>query len=979
MKKKAFGIVLNTPRIEELLKSLPELDDDRSPARGCLWFCDKSDQRFWRSILKAETDAELLLSAGAYSLQLRHVTGYDRLKEMEGEATRIIYLPLEGVSDRRLYRWLSVHQAEAPCYLVRLFGRNSLAIYQGEPSPLTQLWGTVRAEFESSPFLGLDDETSLADLREWLARLVILSNLREVRPQLEERMRRDAARAGELCRAWTYVPRDVGSKPELLNLLLLRDYGRSVYDRLEKSRTNVVSAVKSLDEFPAKMDARALACYDASGKKVFGMDFVVSNLGGELLPELQALVAELSPFADLLISDSLPLLKSLGEELRDRLNVRSPMMALVGPFSSGKTTLLNILLGSNRVFRTAPTANTAIISEISSCEDDGRERVAFTFHDKVVYRLLEIADGRQSLSHPKNIRALCELIERGVLKHPQLIYYFREGGKRATRYSKEANGRDVVLKELQALKTMCDERAEEIIFQADVDAKTRRQELGASLPEKIYFSDEEDWHKFQGDGKEADSPFVEGVVASFLIQAADIRLRNNLLKLTAIADTPGTGSFNDLHDAITQQYLGRAEGIILLLPTKGSESLRVHRIMRSVRERCSLDQIAFVVNCHLLQNEQDWEERIRAYEENIRSEFELSEPAWRRRQSNPLTTNFFVLKLKTVEEGANPREALGRPSLTALRTWIRRLFRSGMYRERLAGIQRLLVKEWDERRTVINEKIAEFDLEAKETASRLAAVKAFRLSTLDNTKRRYLEEIEAVKAEFATGSHSPAKKAERALSQFFDDPLDKSRLDALKEELRGLYGELNKQLSELERHDPAARWADEMKSALAAVRVEPPSLVPPDPQDQSLPWGPATRFSLFSLDQKFSDIEAKWPTWFRKVQNIVGQLMGREDIRRAIAKDLRDVYWPAHYSAVWNDRLAAYLQRCVKFIETKTSAIRDNCLEREKNLREHNEETKKTLQHVVKVLSTFDGPRNKFIAKLEKELAKGSDNEHQSG
>lgn len=978
MKKKALSVVLDSPEVREIVSSLPDLTDGSSPARGCVWFGEDSDRRFWCRTLGAEAGDEMTLGVGPYTLQLRLVTGHAALKELETAPTRIIYLPSEGVGDRQFYRWLSAHQSEAPYNFVRLFGRADLAIYSGDASPLDQRWREVRAEFDSSPFLGLDDKESLRGLWHWLARLVLFSNLSEARPHLEERLRRAVVRADAVCRAWTYVPPDVGSRAELLNLLLLRDHGRSVRDRMEQLRADLAYAAECVKTFPDEMARVAQDSCNDSGKKVFGVDFVIT-LGGELLPELQKLIAALKPFAEQLIRCSLPLLKPLGEELRDRLEVRNPMLALVGPFCSGKTTLLNILLmekGSKRAFRSAPTANTAIISEISACEDGWPEQLTFIFRDRVEYRLLELEGDLQVFSHHKNLTGLHELVHNDVLVNPCVKYTVRvsaNGGSAAHRLSREVRGRDAVLRELETFETECDEGAEEVIFHADVDGATRARALGASLPEVLDLSDEEGWEKFQGDGKQT-APFVEGVAASLLIQAADIRLRNNLLKLTAVADTPGTGSYNDLHDAITQQYLDRAEGIILLLPTRNVAAERVWAIIRRVRERYrgALDSIAFVVNCHMSQSEQDWERIVRQYEKSICKEFNLSESEWARRQSNPRRGNFFVVKLKTVEEGANPREVLGRSSLIALRAWIRRLFLSGRYRSRLEEIRRILAEEWDERRAVINDQIAEFDMDAKKTEHRLAMVRRFREATLENTKRRYLEEIEAFRSELGPGAASLAKKAERALDAFVAAPLEREHLAPLKEEMKVVYGDFNKRLGELERHDPVVRWADEMKSLLAGVRVDAPSLVPPDPH----PWAPASRLALEPLNTKFTEVEAKWPTLFGRIKNYITEKTGGEDIRRTMAKELRNDFWPSHYKAIWNDRLASYLQRCSEFIETKTGEIRHNCLDREKSLSERNEATKRQLQEVLLVLQTFEGQRNEFIAEMDKAVAKGGEDEY---
>jgi hypothetical protein len=541
-----------------------------------------------------------------------------------------------------------------------------------------------------------------------------------------------------------------------------------------------------------------------------------------------------------------------------------------------------------------------------------------------------------------------------------------------------------VLRRLEALEEGRDNPfadAEKVIFSAKVNSKKRAEILGLKLPDVIDLTDDEGWNKFQGDGDDR-LPFVEEVAASFLIQTADIRLCKPLLKLTTIADTPGTGSFNDRHDFVTDQFIHRAEGVILLLPTTHYHALRVQRIIQKVRgifvsryrsPSAALNNIAFVVNCYPgRQSEDVIRKSVADYEESVREAFELSPAEWRRRQSNPATTNFFAVKLKNVEGGENPHRVYDRPSLTSLRSWIRRLFLSGRYRKRLTEIQNVLVGEWKDRRALLDESIREFGMEARGVEKRIAAVRVFRESELVNTKRRYLEEITDFKSDFATGDNAIRKRIERRLDGFVADPRDKTRLGTLKEELKELYRELNERLGELEENDPAVGWAGTMKRALGAKHVDAPSLVPPDPQKQDIPWSATSRFDLQSVDQKFEEIEQKWPNWLeRGVIYVKTKTVGGEDVRLTMAKELRDSFWSMHYASIWNKRLENYLRRSAEFIETKTLEARKKCLEREKTLREQNETKKKELEKAVGIFDSFEASRKGFIKELETALDGG--------
>ncbi|HEX8920779.1 MAG TPA: hypothetical protein VF766_04845, partial [Pyrinomonadaceae bacterium] len=336
-------VLISFPEVEKSLESIPETGVSKTPPQGCIWFSDEPDREFWCRFLGQQSFDEALVCTGGYTLRLKVITGPASLNQLGAETIRLLYLPREGASDAALNRWLNRHSSEAPYYFLRLFRRDELGTYQREVSPLKQIWRSVRAEFGFSPFLGLDDEETLRGLKEWLARIVVLSNMRLKQPLLEQHLRRVAARAQEVGEIWTDTPEELNEKSELINLLALRDYGRSLLDSIQRCENDRELVENCLSEYPYHLDSIAHEHCKASGKKVFGVEFII-NLGDELLPELQRLMLALSPFADELIKSSLSFLKPLGEELKEKLKISTPILALIGPYSSGKTTLLNLLL-----------------------------------------------------------------------------------------------------------------------------------------------------------------------------------------------------------------------------------------------------------------------------------------------------------------------------------------------------------------------------------------------------------------------------------------------------------------------------------------------------------------------------------------------------------------------------------------------------------------------------------------------------------
>jgi len=955
------------------LPKLKGIPTDQHNVSGVLWFPDTVAKTYWQNVTKWPDTNELVLRAHGYSMALQIAVGSEVFNQLGGNLHRIISLPPTGTSGKRFYRWLTSSPDHSQNYFARIFQPKELARQPGEESPIKALWRDVRENFSISPFLALaEDRKSNCGLEDWLAWVIILANLHTQHSELITKLQRFERQARKLLQNLDEVPKNIDCMDTLVSLIALRAQGHELHDGITKAEEGLKQKTRCLEEYSERFDSLILDRYETTGKSVYGVDFVI-NLGEELAPDLQTLGSKLAGFADKLVASNNPDLKNLGDELQIRLQQRLPVLAFIGSFSSGKTTLLNTLIigkKTKRSFRTSTVANTAIVSEIRSCEENGKENVQFQFREKINHMLIEPDDksGATEFTLPRNIEHLKELVTSNILKSPQ-IHYAQDGDERVVK------GRKAVLEFL-----------EKDVFvgnyaQADISANVnltglRRGELENRLPEKIDLTTDEGWEKFQGDEK-GKRPCVEEIAATFLIERADIQLQNPLLDITTIADTPGTGSRNDRHDVITDEYLNRAEGFIVLLPTKNFHASRVQEIIVRVRDEfdqrykgqpaMGLNSVAFVVNCFSNQEEEIVIRRIEEFAKMICKEFGLKKTEWKRRQSDPQTRNFFAVNLKHVEEQAQNLEThYEYPSLIPLRKWIKRLFVSGAYGERLNQMLNIIDGDWRIRRRELDKRKRELNQSASKLSERVGQIKIFREGKLNEITQRYRRQINNIVDEIHSGNYSLRAEGNKCLDSYVADPLDKDSIDTWRFRLRKLYRELNGLLDDLENTDPAKGWAEEIKRELKIIAVSPPSLVPPDPQSQKKPWSSRRRFNSQSVDRKFREIKDRWPKKIKHLWERIKDRFGREDIRKIMAREVRYSFWPAQYNAIWDERLEKYLNRCDGFITRKEREVKAYCVDRENDLRNTDFAGKKRiLEKIEKVFNSFDEERKQLILELE--------------
>lgn len=153
-----------------------------------------------------------------------------------------------------------------------------------------------------------------------------------------------------------------------------------------------------------------------------------TRIGEELVPDLHQIRGAAQTLARKLAETAIEPVSDLGGAIDQRLKERPPVLALLGSFSSGKTSLLNALLfgetteqHEGRLFRTSTVANTAIVTVISRPEEGRGESVSFRLRPKVEHVLFDRTSSVGcEATLPRNIDTISWLLEMGILRDPQL-------------------------------------------------------------------------------------------------------------------------------------------------------------------------------------------------------------------------------------------------------------------------------------------------------------------------------------------------------------------------------------------------------------------------------------------------------------------------------------------------------------------------------------------------------------------------------
>ncbi|HYU76444.1 MAG TPA: hypothetical protein VEL31_27555, partial [Ktedonobacteraceae bacterium] len=544
-------------------------------AEGLIWFAEEMDRHIWLRAIGAKDEDHLVLQFEQYRLNLRLFTGFVSLPNWPTNMLQIIYIPVNGLGERMLYEKLHrTSKGKHSFHFLRLFQTSELGYHPNEDPAVQVLWDEVASQFNTFPFLGLATTSTYPLLQEWLARIVILSHARRQIHAIEEYVQQARWQTVDRLQRLTTFNR-ITSEEGLCSLLVARYQTQQRIAEFRDLATHLERLTQVKDTTPVQLDQEAKNCSDDTMRKFYHTPLNVS-LGGELSPGLRRLLPQFDRFAQELVGSPIPDLQDMGIELKKLRAEKSEVLALIGAFSSGKTTLLNALLGGNsskRLFRVNTAANTAIVSEIRAVAAGEYESVHFNFRPQIEHVLASPSPYGFDISLVKNIEALQKLVYSGVLTASQIEIVApqvreHEPGKTLA----ILKGPDEITECLtRFLKAALNADTEvvgfprgTVYFSAKVDQKRLRDTLlGSELAEAIDLRTEVGWDQFQGK-----KPSVEGDLASFLIERAEVRLHIPLLELTTIADTPGTGSYNDRHDIVTDTYLNRAAGFILLLPTQ---------------------------------------------------------------------------------------------------------------------------------------------------------------------------------------------------------------------------------------------------------------------------------------------------------------------------------------------------------------------------------------------------------------------------
>lgn len=346
-------------------------------------------------------------------------------------------------------------------------------------------------------------------------------------------------------------------------------------------------------------------------------------------------VLDLSRMIDTFLSDCRARedLSWLREELAgiSLASTLSTMVTFVGPFSSGKTTLLNQLLWGSGRLRTSKGHNTAILCEICYDESevplleliwkqDVRLELLYPsndsdvavespvsgrvveIHRSSIHNIVWIEDqwGRRhhvSLgTRVPSVRS-CDGVRQGQLLSEGLPPKRRRG----IRWYSGVGRREIntLLKMLRS-HNLEEARVELVGLDGNVELVHPQSVLQQLLPavEETYNSsldgralewalgrpvlslsltghlhprhrlttgfnlDDQGWKRFQGE--EGGEAFAEDPLCYLFLERARIHLRHDFLRLASLVDTPGLGSVTDRHDEITESFLLRGSGLIVL-------------------------------------------------------------------------------------------------------------------------------------------------------------------------------------------------------------------------------------------------------------------------------------------------------------------------------------------------------------------------------------------------------------------------------
>ena len=867
-------------------------------ARSTLWVPSSSAARLVSCVLaKAETAL-----GGEYAQMLDRmpcIAGFDHLQNIPSRGAMFFYLPGVGIGK-------DVHRAASRCkfpFFFRLFSEEQLS--HGEAHSIRDIRNQVYEEFPPDEqcggraFLGWEgDPLSEIALLKWMCSVLqfvaehsIHEKALQEQRALEEFARMASNRSNKLS----------SSNMSFGTTLALAGLGRSWTRRSDACRQVADAAVLRWGKLSEQRFSTAHEEYNRNIRRQNPEAREARwPLGGRyegMLDRLDSLISELRSSHPIALRD-------LGVTLASQLASKPPTLAVVGAFSSGKTTLLNnVLLGElpGRAFRTRHTANTAIVYEIVSCGPDQAESVEFAFCDQVEHPLYD-ADG-DGETWGKYRKMLLELLDVGILETPEICfetssYVFHYKGSRVRAFLElqdQEEARRIAEKEhsrearVDASRSGSGEgflerhRIRRAIFRASVtkDEQLLSEHLEhLGLSKVMNLASAEDWRRFQGADDDASGTPAEKDLVSILVKKAVVQLNSPLLRMTCIADTPGTGSARDRHDYISEQYIDHSEAFILLLRTGGDQySKRVVKILKRIARKYSesgikaLPRVAFVINADHKTAAQM--ESIDEYLKLAAAEVGLTRDDFKR------AAKIFAIDLKNTESCGTT--LLNYPSLAALSHWISsEVFTLDAYKERLAKIRVILSERWEATIRNLEKRQHDGELSMADKKKQMAHLNRLVHEDISALQERVLEYVAEPREEMI----EIRDRLLRTVDTYTKRSYEKDELNRVHDTVMSSLAAFNRVTSQATEVDPAEEWVAEISPHLVSVSLLLPGLRPPDRRKAHFESG--LQANLERVERRFQKIHKKWPNFGRRVWDWLKSHFGGEDLRCHLAGKLQE-------------------------------------------------------------------------------------------
>jgi hypothetical protein len=946
-----------------------------------IWVPSQDEKQFVSKVL-AKAQMELSREGAPVLRRVQFIQGFDCLEKLSSEGATLFYLPKGGIGR-------DVQRAASRCslpFFFRLLSEEQLS--DGEVHSISEVWSQVVQEFRPNEqtggriFLGwAGDPASETALLKWMRTIFDLVAARRTHEaaQLEsQHLDALAERIAGCLTLHSFGRSNCGGIFAIANL-------RRAWAHRSASSLKVMDTV--ISRYGELSQERSAGAWEEYQRNILRKNPNARVARWPLAQHYEGLLTRLDGLANNILDSQSPALRGLGVRLESLLDSKPPTLSVVGAFSSGKTTLINnVLLGERPgcAFRTRHTANTAIVYEIISCGSSEVESVEFSLCKKVEHPLFD-ADGEGD-TWSKYRKMLLELLNADILLKPVIhfetgvdVFSFKE--RCAQEFLKspdpEAARRSVELERLGASWTSASEPGfdrssadregnsiRRVTFEATVTnddslLTKRLEELG--LSRKMNLASVEDWKRFQGMDNDNSSNPAEMDLVSLLVEKAIVRLNSPLLRLTAIADTPGTGSSRDRHDFISEQYIDHSEAFILLLRTGGDQySKRVVSILKRIAKKYAGDvsgalaRVAFVINADHKTAAQ--RENIDEYLRLAAVEFGLSKDRFTKH------AKIFAIDLKNTESCGE--KLLGFPSLKGLSNWISsEVFTLAAYRERLTRIRAVLTGQWDSTLRTLEKRLHDGELSIAEKETEMVQLKIFVEDGLPAVGESCLDYIVGLKQELV----EIRDRILGIVGPYSNRTYEKHELGLLHDAVMESIKSFNEITSQATGVDPAELWIDEVAPRLRHLSLLLPGLCPPD--KRALHFENGLQLNRARVERRFQKINDEWPNFFGWLWDRVKSMFGGEDIRCHLARKLHDTIREEMGRVI--DVFARYEFHCKSFFGDAMGQIRTQMDERIGILRGEVGSAVDVVKLELQDVRSFQGERERILDELDKCVAGG--------